>query len=87
MSCANINQETVSLSREDLLNGLKRKVLCEVETLTTRLGKGYRPDLDFILAEIYLIDMLSRSDSSSLDQDFSLYALQFYLNNAWRIQS
>lgn len=84
MSCVNQTFNEAGLSKDELLDLLRKKVLCEVETLMTRLGKGYRPDVDFILSEIYLIDTLSRSGSNLLDQNFSLYALQYYLNNEWQ---
>lgn len=80
MNCTNQIQEVRNLSQEELTDLLRHKVLCEAETLLHRLQRGYRPDIQFILSEIKLIDMLSQNQ---LDENFSLYALQFYLNNLW----
>lgn len=61
---------------------LKLKVMKEVECLLAKMQKGYLPDFQFILSEIQIIDMLSQD---LLEEQFSLYALQFYLNNRWEI--
>ena len=80
MSCTNNIQEMHDFSREHLTEMLQRKVLCETESLLHSLQRGYRLDPQFILSEIQLIDMLSQNQ---LDENFSLYALQYYLNNLW----
>lgn len=80
MNCTNQIQEVRNYSTEELSDLLKRKVLCETESLLHSLQRGYRLDTQFILSEIKLIDMLSQN---RLDENFSLYALQFYLNNLW----
>lgn len=84
MNCVNHIQEYRNMSKEDLLDLLRRKVLCETESLLHSLYRGYRLDTQFILSEIQLIDMLSQDQ---LDENFSLYALQFYLNNLWEKES
>lgn len=61
---------------------LKLKVMKEVECLLVKMQKGYLPDFQFILSEIQIIDMLSQD---LLEEQFSLFALQFYLNNRWEI--
>lgn len=80
MNCTNQIQEVRNHSMEELTDLLKRKVLCETESLLHSLQRGYRLDTQFILSEIKLIDMLSQN---RLGENFSLYALQFYLNNLW----
>lgn len=80
MSCTNQIQEVRKFSKEQLLDMLRKKVLCETEGLLAALRKGHWPDISFLLSEITLIDMLSQNQ---LDENFSLYALQFYLNNLW----
>lgn len=80
MNCTNQIQEVKNYSMEELTDLLRRKVLCETESLLHSLQRGYRLDTQFILSEIKLIDMLSQN---RLDENFSLYALQFYLNNLW----
>lgn len=84
MNCVNHIQEYRNMSKEDLIDLLRRKVLCETESLLHSLYRGYRLDTQFILSEIQLIDMLSQDQ---LDENFSLYALQFYLNNLWEKES
>nr|DAT00304.1 MAG TPA: hypothetical protein [Caudoviricetes sp.] len=59
---------------------LKEKVICEVESLLHSLQRGYRLDPQFIMSEIKLIGMLSQNQ---IDENFSQYATQFYLNNLW----
>lgn len=80
MNCSNQLelQEVISHSTDKLSDMLKEKVLCETETLIHQLERGYRPDTQFIQSEIQLIDMLSQNQ---IDEKFSLYALQYYLNN------
>lgn len=80
MNCTNQIQEVRNYSKEELTDILRRKVLCETDSLLHSLQRGYRLDTQFILSEIKLIDMLSQN---RLDENFSLYALQFYLNNLW----
>ena len=80
MNCTNQIQEVKNYSISELTDMLKRKVLCETESLLHSLQRGYRLDTQFILSEIKLIDMLK---NNRLDENFSLYALQFYLNNLW----
>ncbi len=80
MNCTNQIQEVRNYSKEELTDMLRRKVLCETDSLLHSLQRGYRLDTQFILSEIKLIDMLSQN---RLDENFSLYALQFYLNNLW----
>lgn len=84
MNCSNHIQEIRNYSKEELLDMLRRKVVCETESLLHSLYRGYRLDTQFILSEIQLIDMLSQDQ---LDENFSLYALQFYLNNLWETAS
>lgn len=80
MNCTNQIQEVKNYSIPELIDMLKRKVLCETESLLHSLQRGYRLDTQFILSEIKLIDMLK---NNRLDENFSLYTLQFYLNNLW----
>ena len=80
MSYTNQIQEVRNYTKEELTDMLKKKVLCETQSLLHSLQRGYRLDTQFILSEIKLIDMLNEG---RLDENFSSYALQFYLNNLW----
>lgn len=66
----------------DALNKLKKKVSEEFYTLICKVKKGYKPDYQFILEEISLIELILNSE---LDDKYSLTALQYYLNNKWQI--
>ena len=66
----------------DAINKLKKKVSEEFYTLICKVKKGYKPDYQFILEEISLIELILNSE---LDDKYSLTALQYYLNNKWQI--
>lgn len=66
----------------DALNNLKKKVSDEFFELICKIRKGYKPDYEFILEEISFIDLIKNKD---LDNNLSLTALQYYLNNKWQI--
>ena len=80
-SCTNQIQEPHKWTKEKLMDFLREKIICETQGLLRSLYRGYRPDVQFILSEIQLIDMLSQDQ---IDETFSLYALQYYLNNLWQ---
>lgn len=80
INCTNQIQEVHNFSIEELTDMLRQKVLCEAQALLHSLQRGYRLDYQFILSEIKLIDMISQN---RLDENFKLYALQYYLNNLW----
>lgn len=60
---------------------LKEKVITEFDQLFRRIKKGYKPDYEFILQEISLIQLLENQTLDSSD-----FYKQFYLNNAWQTQ-
>lgn len=66
----------------DALNDLKKKVSEEFFQLICRVRKGYKPNYEFILEEISFIDLIKNME---IDDKLSLTALQYYLNNKWRI--
>ena len=57
---------------------LKQKVITEFEQLLKKIRKGYRPDYEFILREISLIELWQLDNTD--------FFKQFYLNNAWQTQ-
>lgn len=65
----------------DAVNKLKKKVSEELFTLLCKVRKGYKPNYQFILEEISLIDI-----KDEIDETLLLTALQYYLNNKWQIQ-
>ena len=66
----------------DALNELKKKVIQEFITLLSKVRKGYKLDYEFLLEEISFIELIQNNE---LDNNLSLTALQYYLNNKWQI--
>ena len=66
----------------DALNKLKRKIICEFESLLSRVKKGYKLDYEFILEEISFVDLIK---DRKLDDQLMLVALQYYSNNKWQM--
>lgn len=59
-------------------DALKQKVISEFIQLLKKIRKGYRPDYEFILQEISLIELWQLDNTD--------FFKQFYLNNAWQTQ-
>lgn len=57
---------------------LKEKVITEFIKLLKKIRKGYKPDYEFILQEISLIELWQLDNTD--------FFKQFYLNNAWQTQ-
>ena len=57
---------------------LKQKVIDEFKQLLKRVRKGYKPDYEFILQEISLIELWQLDNTD--------FFKQFYLNNAGQTQ-
>lgn len=55
---------------------LKNKISCEFLTLLSMVERGYRPDYEFILEEISLLEIYNNLDKKE-------FILQYYLNNPW----
>ena len=53
---------------------LKDKIICEYKLIISELEKGRRPDLEFLLGEISVVDLESEIDNRE-------FIIQYYLNN------
>lgn len=53
---------------------LKEKVICEYKYIISELEKGHKPNLEFILEEISVIDLENKIDNRE-------FIVQYYLNN------
>ena len=53
---------------------LKDKIVCEYKLIISELEKGRRPDLEFLLEEISVVDLESEIDNRE-------FIIQYYLNN------
>ena len=66
---SNLNQD---------VDALKQKVIDEFKQLLKQVRKGYKPDYEFILQEISLIELWQLDNTD--------FFKQFYLNNEWQTQ-
>ena len=82
MDCALHTIFLTILIAVDALNELKKKVIQEFNTLLSKVRKGYKLDYEFILEEISFIELTQYNE---LDNNLSLTALQYYLNNKWQM--
>lgn len=55
---------------------LKQKIIAEFAQLLKKVQKGYKPNYEFILEEISLVELWQLDDTD--------FFKQFYLNNAWQ---
>ena len=62
----------------DAVNDLKHKIIHEYQNLLCKVSKGYKPDYEFIMQEISLVDLL---EDNFLSIDDVLFIIQYYLNN------
>jgi len=53
---------------------LKDKIICEYKLIISKLEQGQRPDLEFLLEEISLVDVNTEIDKRE-------FYIQYYLNN------
>ena len=60
------------------VDALKQKIISEFTQLLKKIRKGYRPDYEFILQEISLVELWQLDNTD--------FFKQFYLNNAWQTQ-
>lgn len=61
------------------VNNLERKIIQEFKDLLCKVSKGHRPDYEFLMQEISLVDLI---EDNWLSIDDSLFIIQYYLNNA-----
>lgn len=64
----------------DALNKLKYKVTKEFDSLLCKVRKGHKPNYEFVLEEISLIELIDNNEIEN-----NLTALQYYLNNKWQV--
>lgn len=70
-----VNKIPNSYLNQDV-DALKQKVVSEFQQLLKQVRKGYKPDYEFILQEISLIELWQLDNTD--------FYKQFYLNNAWQ---
>lgn len=84
MGCVNLNLDGCHRMDADVINKLKRKIICEFQKLLCLAEKGHKPDYQFILEEISLLGL---SSNNLLDKRRFIFTIQFYLNNKWQIKT
>ena len=67
----NVNIPIVPETDIDLL---KDKIICEYKLIISELERGHKPDLEFLLEEISLVDLNNEIDNRE-------FYIQYYLNN------
>lgn len=82
MDCANLNLNNLAPADVAALSKLKAKVICEYQKLMDYVFRGHKLDYQHILEQISLIELL---EDFELDDNSSLFVLQYYLNNGWEI--
>lgn len=53
---------------------LKNKIICEYKLIISELEQGRKPDLEFLLEEISVVDLENELDNRE-------FIIQYYLNN------
>ena len=53
---------------------LKDKIICEYKLIISELERGHKPDLEFLLEEISVVDIENEIDNRE-------FIIQYYLNN------
>ena len=71
-NCYNIDSDAIKKLKERVISYFN-KLLCLTE-------KGYKPNYEFILEIISLIDLY---EHNLVDKDELLFIIQSYLNNKW----
>lgn len=68
------SKDTLPIIPETDISFLKEKVICEYLAIITALERGQKPNLEFILEEISLIDIEKEINNRE-------FVIQYYLNN------
>lgn len=69
-----VNDINIPITPETDIDLLKDKIICEYKLIISELEKGRRPDLEFLLEEISVVDLESEIDNRE-------FIIQYYLNN------
>ena len=64
----------IPITRETDIDLLKDKIICEYKLIISELEKGHKPDLEFLLEEISVVDLENELDNRE-------FIIQYYLNN------
>lgn len=78
MDCVKKN---ISPYQKDV-DALEIKVISEFNKFMHSIGKGHRPDYQFIINEINLLNLLKDDE---IEQDKFIFILQYFLTNKWKM--
>ena len=70
----NVEDIILPIIPETDIDLLKDKIICEYKLIISELEKGYKPDLEFLLEEISVVDLENELDNKE-------FIIQYYLNN------
>ena len=69
-----VNDINIPITPETDIDLLKDKIICEYKLIISELERGHRPDLEFLLEEISVVDLENELDNRE-------FIIQYYLNN------
>lgn len=69
-----VNGINIPITPETDIDLLKDKIICEYKLIISELERGHRPDLEFLLEEISVVDLENELDNRE-------FIIQYYLNN------
>ena len=69
-----VNDINIPITPETDIDLLKDKIICEYKLIISELERGRKPDLEFLLEEISVVDLENELDNRE-------FIIQYYLNN------
>ena len=70
----NVKDINLPIIPETDIDLLKDKIICEYKLIISELEKGHKPNLEFLLEEISVVDLENELDNKE-------FIVQYYLNN------
>ena len=70
----NVKDINLPIIPETDIDLLKDKIICEYKLIISELEKGHKPNLEFLLEEISVVDLENELDNRE-------FIIQYYLNN------
>ena len=71
---SNVKDVNLQIVPETDIDLLKDKIICEYKLIISELERGHKPDLEFLLEEISVVDIENEIDNRE-------FIIQYYLNN------
>jgi len=71
---SSVKDINLPITPETDIDLLKDKIICEYKLIISELERGHKPDLEFLLEEISVVDLENELDNRE-------FIIQYYLNN------